>query len=352
MALTRPTLQQLIDQAHTQIDALLPGADSRLRRSFLDVLARVLAWGLYGLYSLIVWVSQQVFPDTAEQEFLDRWATIWGLARLASTFSAGTVDLTGQDGSEIPAGTALRRASGEEYTTDVLATIAAGVASVAVSAAKAGAASDAAAGTTLSFVSPVPGVDSTATVAAGGLTGGADEESDDALRARLLERLRQPPHGGAELDYIRWAKEIAGVTRVWVFAQKFGEGTVGVTFVRDDESPIIPDAAELQTVQDYIDDPARRPVPAKVTVYGLTAVAQNFDIRVLPDTTAVRAAAQGELEDLLEREATPGGTIKASRISEAISKAAGETSHTIIAPAGDITVATDEIAVPGTFTWE
>lgn len=347
-----PTLQALADQARADIETRLAGADSRLRRSFLEAFVRTLAQGLYGLYSFLAWVARQVFPDTAELEFLERWATMWGLQRTAATFASGSADFTGENGSEIPAFVILRTANGVEYLTDVSGTIAGGVATVAITAVKSGASGNAAAGAALTLLSPVTGIDSAALVAAGGLTGGTDSEKDAVLRARLLARLRQPPQGGAAFDYETWAKEIDGVTRVWVTSQKFGEGTVGVTFVRDGESPIIPDTPELQAVQDHIDDPTRRPVTADVTVYALTPVAINFDIRVIPDTPAVRAAVQAELEDLLTREAEPAGTIPASRISEAISKAQGEVSHTIIAPAGDITVSTDEIAVPGTFTWE
>ncbi len=49
-----------------------------------------------------------------------------------------------------------------------------------------------------------------------------------------------------------------------VFPQWLGIGTVGVFFVRDDDANFIPDAAEVQAVQDYID--ALRPVAADLTI--------------------------------------------------------------------------------------
>lgn len=128
----------------------------------------------------------------------------------------------------IPAGTLLSRADGVEYTTDAEAVIVGSVAEVAVTAVAGGQAGNAAGGIRLTFSSPVAGVNATATVTAGGLTGGADIESDTSLRARLRRRVQHPPHGGAQYDYEAWALEVPGVTRVWVFPAWLGLGTVGV----------------------------------------------------------------------------------------------------------------------------
>src|SRR3546814_16959671 len=73
------------------------------------------------------------------------------------------------------------------------------------------------AGSHLTFSSPIAGVHAVAAVAVGGLAGGADEEADDALRARLIGRIQKPVSGGKKTDYEVWALEVAGVTRSWVY---------------------------------------------------------------------------------------------------------------------------------------
>jgi uncharacterized phage protein gp47/JayE len=78
---------------------------------------------------------------------------------------------------------------------------------------------------------------------------GSDEESTDELRARLLARLQNPPHGGNATDYEAWAKEVSGVTRAWSYPLELGAGTVTVRFVRDDDASPIPDAGEVAAVQ-------------------------------------------------------------------------------------------------------
>ena len=50
-------------------------------------------------------------------------------------------------------------------------------------------------GSSLAFVNAIAGVDGAVTVVT--MDGGVDVESDDELRDRVLERIQQPPMGGA-----------------------------------------------------------------------------------------------------------------------------------------------------------
>ena len=61
-----------------------------------------------------------------------------------------------------------------------------------------------------------------------GLTGGRATEADEALRARLLARIREPPRGGAASDYDFWARQVAGIGYVSVEPNGMGLGTVRV----------------------------------------------------------------------------------------------------------------------------
>jgi uncharacterized phage protein gp47/JayE len=354
MAFQRDGLGTIVGRVQTDIDSRVPGAESRLRRSVLGALARALAGAVHGLYGFISWGSRQTLPDTADDDQLDRLGGLWGLTRKAASYAAGTVTFTVTGSGTIPEGTQLRRADGSRFVTDAdQAFAASGTVTTAVTAQAAGADGNTTAGGSLALVSPVSGVASNAVVAAGGLSGGADEESASLFRARILARLKDPPHGGAEADYIGWALEVPGVTRAWVYPQEDGAGTVAVRFVHDDDpSGIIPDAGEVSAVQDYIDAPYRRPVTADVTVKAPTAVELDLTIDGLdPDLQAVRDAIAAEIADMLKREATPGGTILISHIREAISVAAGEYDHALTSPTANVTHATGEIAVPGTITY-
>lgn len=350
MAFSRPTLPQLVERAQADIETRLPGADASLRNSALNVLARTHSGAVHGLYGYLDWIARQVIYDTADTETLDRAASLWlSVPRKAATASAGPVTLTGTTGAIVPAGTRLAAADGQEFQVNAEVTLVAGAATAQVTALSAGQASNLAAGTALTLVSPVAGVNAQAVVASGGLVGGADTESDAALLARLKARIQQAPHGGAKLDYVNWALEVPGVTRAWCYPKEMGSGTVTLRFMRDDDASIIPDAAEVAAVQAYIEE--RYPVAGDVFVVAPIPVALNLTIQLTPNTSAVQAAVQAGLADLLRRGAEPAGTILISHIREAISLAAGETNHVLTVPAGDVTHTTGQIAVMGTITW-
>lgn len=346
MAFERPSLSALVTRIEADFVSRLTAGGALVRRSVVKVLARVMAGAMHLLYGNVNFVSKQILPDTAEAEYLDRHAGIWGITRHAATYAEGTVTFTGTNGTLIPSGTELSSPDGKTYTTDANGTISAGSATVAITASEAGTESNLDVASELSPSSPIAGIDSTVTVATA--TDATDTESDEDLLERVLTRIQTPPAGGTENDYITWAKEVAGVTRAWCFPERMGPGTVGVTFVRDDDEDIIPSAGELTEVEDYIED--RRPVTATVTVFAPTPVELDFEIDGVADA-AVRTAIEAELEDLIRREAEPEGTLLISHIREAISKAEGEEDHDLVSPAADVVAGTGELTVMGTITW-
>lgn len=347
---TRPTLTQIQEGIRDDINTRLIGAESRLRRSTLGVLAAVFAGSVHLLYGFISFIAKNVMIDTAQTAWLERHASIWGVTRKASAFASGTATVTGTDGTVLPTGAELQRADGVLFTVDTDGTIAGGTATVEISAQAAGTDGNTDAATKLNLVSPVVGLNTELTVAGTGVSGGVETESDDGLRARLLLRIQETPHGGVETDYEQWALEVSGVTRAWAFPNELGMGTVTVRFVMDDRAgTIIPDAGEIATVQTYID--TKRPVTATTTVVAPVLVPLAFTINVSPDTAAIRAAITAQLTDVLFRDGAPGDTIFLSRIEEAISLAAGEFHHTMTVPAANVTHTAGEMPSLGTITW-
>lgn len=350
MAWQRPTLADLIERISADFMSRLALAGAVLRRSTVYVFARVQAGAAHMLHAHLEFLSRQIFPDQSEAEYLERQATLFGLTRRGATFAGGVVDVTGANGTVIPAGSLLQRSDGTQYATDADVAIDAGAATVGVTATVAGAGGNADPGVALTFVTPIAGIGVQATVGDGGIVDGVDEEDDDSLRERLLERMRMPPHGGAEHDYIAWAKEVAGVTRVWVYPLEMGAGTVTVRFVTDDDPDgMIPSPDKVQEVYDHIEP--LRPVTAELYVEAPIPVDLDFEISLEPSSAAVHAAVEAELRDLLRREAAPGGTILISHIREAISIAAGEHDHTLISPTANVEYGTGEMAVFGEITW-
>jgi uncharacterized phage protein gp47/JayE len=352
MPFTRPSLTTIVARIEADMSTRLIGGKSVLRRSFLGVLARVFAGAIHMLYGATVWLSEQILPDTAEDEILERYADIHGVTRRAAAYATGEVDCTGTDGSTIPEGTLIQRSDGIQYSVDADATVAGGVATVDVTAVVAGADANADGGEAVSFVSPVSGVDQAATVdSTNGIAGGVDEESDAELRARLLAWIQMTPQGGSAADYEAWALEVSGVYRVFVFPEFDAEnliddqpGYVGVTFITSDAAAPIPSTQLVTDVGDYVEE--RRPVTARVTVYKMTELSVSFEINLSPNTAAVQAAIKSELSALFAREGAPDDTIPLSHINEAISIATDEHDHELVLPVADITTTKIQYPVP------
>lgn len=342
MPFDRPSLAQLKERAMSEYAAKLGLDTKQMRRSVAEVLATQLAGSTHSILGYLDWIARQTMPDTAETAHLERWASIWGVLRKAAAFAEGYVDFNG-DGV-VPSGTILKRASdGVLYVTT-----ADGLKNVPVKAQEAGEAHNAVAGETLNLINPISGIQSNATVLS--LDGGYDAESDDSLRARLMLRIQKPPQGGAEHDFERWALEVPGVTRAWVYPAWQGLGTVGIAFVRDGDENIFPTEIEVTRVQDYLNE--QRPVTAVVFVFAPTPKSIPMTIQLSPSDEITRNAVLSELDTFFQREAAPGKTIYRSRIQEAISWATGEEHHELILPSTDVAMLQNEMGVLGDVKWQ
>nr|CDS57542.1 hypothetical protein SYMBAF_200012 [Serratia symbiotica] len=88
------------------------------------------------------------------------------------------------------------------------------------------------AGTALTLDISLPGIDASG-VMVDPATGGADIETQESLRARMLLAYQTPPQGGSDKDYEQWARAVPGITRCWTKRRLMGAGTVGVYIMCD-----------------------------------------------------------------------------------------------------------------------
>lgn len=356
-----PLLRDRRRQVRDDIAAHLPGADASVPNSVLRVVGDAQAALTHDNDRHLEWLARMMMPDTAEGEFVERWADIWlPDGRKAASYARGFVTVTGTPQSAIPAGTVLTArlfdAAGAARTWSfevaVGATLATSSAAVAVTALDAGALGNLDEGASLAFLWVLPGVDGSAVVAAPGLAGGADVETDAELRARYIDRIQQPPHGGNANDYVQWALEVPGVTRAWC-RQEMGVGTVTVRIMLDEVRGYrggLPLPEDIATVSAYID--ARRPVTV-ADFWVVAPVAQPLDLTIadlVGDTPETRAAIAVEIAAMLRFRGIPGAMIWASWVREAISAATGEDHHdltlTNVAP-----VSAGHLIVPGTISF-
>jgi uncharacterized phage protein gp47/JayE len=315
-------------------------------------MSKVWAGAAHEMHGFLDWVFRQALPDTAEPAYLERWASIWGIFRKPAAPAAGEAIFAGTDGAIIPAQTLVQNQTTEvRYVVQADCTIADGEAALRVIAVTPGKATNMAAGDELSLLAPIAGVRSAGVVGAGGLSGGSDEEGDESLRARLLNRLRLPPRGGSKNDWETWAKEVPGVTRAWCYPLGDGIGTVSLTFVCDDLADPIPSAEMVARVREHI-EPLRPASVKEYTIFAPELFPVDLRLSVAPDSQAVREAVLAEIGDVFAKDGAPGGTLLRSHLTEAISLAAGEFDHVLIAPAGNVPVPAGYFACLGEVVWE
>lgn len=349
------TRDDLRRQARVDITGRLSDGDATLPRSNLRVIAETLAGMVFGLYRFLGWIAKMTMPDTAEDRYADRWASIWlSGGRKDPSAAVGDVTVTGLEGSSVSIGDRLLTGGTDRIELEVTAGVTLGVSgtgTVSVVALTTGADGNLVAGTPLTFVSVPAGIDGGATVAED-MTGGADKESDEDLVDRYVERIQTPPHGGADFDYVAWAKSQAGVTRAWVYPHEMGTGTVTVRVMLDEvraDQDGIPTTEDCDAVKAYID--TVRPV-ACPDLFVTPPVAKTLDVEIADlanDTPELRAAIEAAVAAVIREKAEPGVDFSASWLGEAISGAAGEKSHTL--NTGNLACATGEIAVPGAVTY-
>lgn len=360
MPFSIPTLQQIADRIESDFETRISGATTFLKRSVLKVQARVYAGAVRLLYTYQLFQSNQLFATSADGEKLETHGAEFGIQRTAAVKATGSGTASGTVGTAITIGSELESATGEVYEIDTGVSIGSGgTVTVDFTANTAGADWNDDSGTTLTFVSPIIGVNTSVTVDANGISNGADEETDGAYRQRILNRKRQPPHGGAEFDYAVWAKEVSGVTRAWSIPLYQGIGTEGVSFVRDNDTDIIPSASEIDTVRGYIishTDPVTGktvgyPVGVQLFMITPTKLTVDFTIQLKPNTASVQASVESFLTDLFLVNGGAEKTIYLSQMNEAIGNAAGEEYHILDIPTGNSTATATQVHVLGTITF-
>lgn len=347
MAFKRPTLAELIERIDAdQLSRLSPdqaALSSRLTR----LMGNGNAGLVHGLYGYLQWLERQLFPETCDDENLVLHSA--GVPRRQPGTASGRVVMTGAEGALVNAGTRLQ-VDDQEYEIVDSALISGGSATVEVTAVTAGAAGDQPAGTELRLVSPLPGVASEGAVDDDGLSGGADLESFESWRDRIIQRRARVPRGGAEGDWADWALEVPGVTRAWEEPLGMGLGTIVVRVMADDASDgPLPSSQLLEAVYEHIE--ARRNIQASVFVVAPATEAFRPRLWVDPDTAENRAAVEASLRDLVEREGEPGGTLLISRIRYAIGSVGGLSDYALESPTENVTYAAGTLPLWGGVEW-
>lgn len=327
-----PAFSQIRGNLLRDIKNYRPDADVTTDSDFY-VRATSVASAAEGLYQHQAWMVRQIFPDTADQEYLYMHAAVRGLSLKHAVPARGFLRIKGQAGTMVPEGLQAKRGDGMLYRVTASEPMpAAGIGLFGAEAVTAGETGNAADNAVATVQVAPAGLDSAATLQS--MRGGVAQETDTELLARLLDLIRRPPAGGNRHDYRRWAMEVDGVSDALVYPLRRGVGTVDVAIVSGDG---LPSQDTINRVRAYIDDV--RPVTAKsflVVAPNLRLVDQVVraslrDISLEQGKAAIQRAFASQFANI-----APGATWVRSQAEALVSNVSGVVDRAITSPASNV----------------
>lgn len=188
--------------------------------SDIGIRLKVLAGEVFALYASVEWLKDQIYPQTASGEYLERHCGQRGIVRLGAVKAAGRLTFARETTPDfdiiIPKGTVCASDAGFEYVTTESCRITTyqKSAEAAAEAYEGGRDYNCGAGVITTMVTAVQGVESVGNLNV--FTGGADSEGDERLRERLIESYGLLPDGANREYYKRLALKHSGVTSAGV----------------------------------------------------------------------------------------------------------------------------------------
>ena len=274
------------------LDAMLGKVSDTLDKregSLIQTALGPLAWYLEGLALTLAQVQRAAYAETAEGEDLDLLAATRGLTRRAAVAAVRQ----GSFNVAIPEGSLFRTVNGDSsvlFVSGEQISTSGGLYVYRMTCQTPGVIGNSYSGN----ITPVTAIAGLTTAVLGTIiTEGADQESDNALRARYVASFDTAPYGGNISEYRQAILAISGVGAVQIYPanQYHGGGTALCSIVNADFGPA--SSALVKTVQDIICPPEDgqtvpspngygiAPIGAAVDIVSATAVTINVSCRII-----------------------------------------------------------------------
>lgn len=212
-----PTTSELFETYKAAFEAKFGQTTPLNERSFIQVLSAQLAAGNIGNYKAQAYAEKQVFATTATGDNLDVMGADWSLTRTPAEAAQFTITMDAAYGAELPVTVDfVGITNGVRYSVDAPATETGGVITAQVTAKTSGVVGNLNVGDQMQISAALPDIGSQATITVQ-TNIGADEESDDDFKVRILDKKQGTSGGGNSTDYRAWAQAVANVDRAYPF---------------------------------------------------------------------------------------------------------------------------------------
>lgn len=244
------------------------------------------------------WVLGQSFPQTAAGIYLDRHAAVRGMTRQAASRAVGSLTFSLANTQtvtvSIPAETVCMTEGAVRFQTTEDALIPAGETEVTVQAEAVETGSGGNVGAGAVCVLTACPVAVTAVTNRDAFVGGSAEETDEALRERLMDSFHRLPNGANAAWYEQTAGLHTGVAAAKAVGKARGVGTVDV-YVSTPAG--VPDEGLLAELQETFRK--SREIAVDVQVKAPTAYTVDVEMTVEPAEGAVFSEVKAEVEAVL-----------------------------------------------------
>lgn len=319
MSFKRDSLAVLLDRVYANYTCLFRPLDKTPRQNLLKVFASVDAGMYHQLLGDLDFLSKQIFPDTAEGEYLrEHWSS--KTAPLYAIAASGEITVTGKADKTIPSGIVYQAASGERYYLEKSYKLDAdGQAAAVVKAENPGKQGNLEPGEKLSIISAIPaGIDSEAVVSGTGIIGGYDAESDEEYLARVLAALRNPSRYGKKGDFALWAKDAsAEVSAAWDFFHFGVFGAVLVQVINGNQIDGVYPVDNILEVKNYIHTVAP-PVLFEVRTPAILLLNPLASLPGNENSRPNRKLAEDRMKTYMQLVAKPGAQVTAGALRLAV----------------------------------
>lgn len=316
MALDIPTTVELLARYLANFESALGQTAPIPDQAFLKVLAGNEALNHTELFKYGAERILQNLAITATGNDLERIGAEYDVTKKAAEAAVLTITLPATTGTIIPVTVSfVGDSNGVRYFPDAQAVAAAGVATISVTAEELGAIGNLNVSDTLTISTQIAGAGNIATVSSLDNTG-ANEETEEAYRARVLFAIRSTAGGGNATDYKIWAEGVAGVFRAYpygglpydsVLTEYPGDRTIYVQCTSDIQIDGVAPGTLLTEVRAAInEDPdtqkARAPlghIDSTLYVYAIRRTDINITIDGLIVDASLEAAAKADISTAL-----------------------------------------------------
>lgn len=352
-------MKKTTEEIYQEMLSAFGEASGYLPHASCDLSARLYAAAaqIEGLYHQAQWVLEQSFPQTAQGVYLERHAALRGLNRGVATCATGVLrfGVSSAAAADLPigSGTVCMTESGIRFATTDDAVLAAGDLTIDVPAValEPGRQGNVAAGSVTIMAAMPVGIRACTNPEA--FSGGDDAESDDALRARLLDTYQRLPNGANAAYYEQVALSYNGVAAATAVGRPRGVGSVDV-YVATDAG--VPGEELLSAIGSYLQE--RREISVDLQVKAPTPVPVDIAVTVLSAPGSSFAAAQADVDAALRdlfTGALLGRGVTLAELGDVLYHLDTVQNYRFSAPAADVEASPTLLPTLGTVTvteWE